>query len=124
MNVLVTGSEGLIGREVCRSLAARGHNVRRFDISRSSLEDVRRSDQLSVAVNNVDGVVHLAAVSRVVWGERNPDLCVATNVVALKELLDACLNQRRRPWVVFASSREVYGSSDRLPVHEDARLQP
>jgi nucleoside-diphosphate-sugar epimerase len=79
---------------------------------------------LSAAIDDVDGVVHLAAISRVVWGERNPDLCFATNVVALKDLLNACLNQRRRPWVVFASSREVYGSSDRLPVREDARLQP
>ena len=29
-----------------------------------------------------------------------------------------------RPWVIFVSSREVYGNADRLPVAEDAPLRP
>ncbi|MCA9690986.1 MAG: NAD-dependent epimerase/dehydratase family protein, partial [Myxococcales bacterium] len=71
-----------------------------------------------------DGIVHLAAVSRVVWGERDPANCRATNVGGTYNVIDAALSSPRRPWIVFASSREVYGEPAALPVREDAPLCP
>lgn len=124
MTILVTGSEGLIGRRLCSLLAARGVEVRRFDIARSKAEDVRNEENLANAVKGIDGVVQLAAVSRVVWGERNPELCISTNVDAFRSLLRLCLDRPRRPWLIFVSSREVYGNADHLPVKEDAPLRP
>jgi nucleoside-diphosphate-sugar epimerase len=35
-----------------------------------------------------------------------------------------CAEGGHRPWFIFASSREVYGSADRLPVREDDPLRP
>lgn len=124
MIILVTGSEGLIGRRLCNLLTATGVEVRHFDIVRSQAEDVRNEDSLASAVRGVDGIVHLAAVSRVVWGERDPDLCVATNVDAFRSLLRLCFDRPRHPWLIFVSSREVYGNADRLPVNEDVPLRP
>src|SRR5690606_18739564 len=65
-----------------------------------------------------------AAVSRVIWGERDPALCRATNEGGTRNVLHAALASPRRPWIVFASSREVYGEPDALPVGEDAPLRP
>lgn len=124
MVVLVTGSEGLIGRRVCGLLAESGIEARHFDIARSKDEDIRSRDALARATQGVEGIVHLAAVSRVVWGQRDPDLCQATNVEGLRSLLSCCLDKPSRPWVVFVSSREVYGNPDQLPVGEDAPLHP
>lgn len=121
--ILVTGSEGLIGRQVCSILAAAGIDYRPFDIRRSPAEDVRTTRDIASALNGARGVIHLAAVSRVIWGERDPELCEAVNVRALQNLLHACV-EGSRPWFIFASSREVYGQASILPVNEDAPKQP
>jgi UDP-glucose 4-epimerase len=69
-------------------------------------------------------VIHLAAVSRVVWGQRDPESCWDTNVHGTRNILEAAWLAAPRPWVVFSSSREVYGRPDHLPVREDAPLRP
>jgi nucleoside-diphosphate-sugar epimerase len=121
--ILVTGAEGLIGRRLCTRLRAEGLEVRAFDLKRSLDEDTRNRASVAAALKDVEGVIHLAAVSRVVWAERDPALCQATNVEALKALVELSL-AGARPWMVFASSREVYGHPGRLPVAEDHPLQP
>ena len=121
--ILVTGAEGLIGRHFCARLGAAGVEHRPFDVKRSPAEDIRNLSAVAEALRGVRGVVHLAAVSRVAWGEREPALCKATNVDALAGLLRMCVGGER-PWFVFASSREVYGAVDRLPVREDDPLRP
>jgi nucleoside-diphosphate-sugar epimerase len=122
--ILVTGAEGLIGRRVSARLEACGVEIRRFDLQRSSAEDICDEKALCHALKDVEGVVHLAAVSRVVWGQRNPTLCRATNVTALERMVKLCLGKRARPWIIFASSREVYGQTSHLPVREDEVMRP
>ncbi|HEX8109596.1 MAG TPA: NAD-dependent epimerase/dehydratase family protein [Kofleriaceae bacterium] len=73
---------------------------------------------------HADGVLHLAAVSRVLWGEREPERCWSTNVGGLGNILALAATAPARPWIIFASSREVYGQPDRLPVTEDWPVRP
>jgi nucleoside-diphosphate-sugar epimerase len=42
----------------------------------------------------------------------------------LRNIIDAIYSLKRPPWLIFASSREVYGQPDTLPVTEDAQLRP
>jgi nucleoside-diphosphate-sugar epimerase len=79
---------------------------------------------MSAALDGCVGVVHLAAVSRVIDGERDPDRCRTTNIGALASLLQLLHRRSDPPWLVFASSREVYGEPALLPVSEDAPLAP
>ena len=72
----------------------------------------------------MQGIVHLAAVSRVIWGERDPEYCWSVNVQAMRSLLHLCMNLPARPWLIFASSREVYGNATTIPVSEDAEFKP
>lgn len=129
--IAITGSEGLIGRHLCSALRQRGVEVLRIDRvlphgsrGRADLEADNVSAILQLLLDGCDGVVHLAAVSRVVWGQRDPALCLRTNVEGTRAVVRAALRCRVRPWVLLASSREVYGDSARLPVCEDAPLQP
>ena len=121
--LLVTGAAGLIGRHFCARLTEAGVDYRPFDLRLHPLQDVRSQLSLVEALRDVEGVVHLAAVSRVIWGERDPNACFATNVHALANFLTLCTTYVR-PWFIFASSREVYGAPLRLPVCEDAPLLP
>lgn len=119
---MITGSSGLVGRALGRALEAQGHRVDGLDLVLGT--DVRDAATVDAAVAGVDGVVHLAAVSRVLWGERDPEGCVATNVGGTERVLSAALRSPRRPFVLLASSREVYGHPASLPVSEDAPVRP
>ena len=124
--ILITGSSGLVGSAVARALEQRGVEIVRFDLRATggARGDVRDRDRLAKAVSDVTGVIHLAAVSRVIWGERDPDGCWATNVGGTRNVLEMSMTNKAQPWVVFASSREVYGQPDVLPANEDAPLRP
>lgn len=124
VRILITGSSGLIGSAMARVLSQYGHHIRPFDIRRRRFEDVRNTKALREACHDVDGILHFAAVSRVVWAQRDPALCTAVNEGGLGNLCDALRSAGRVPWLIFASSREVYGQQSVLPVHESAELRP
>ena len=125
--ILITGSHGLVGTAMKSLLTNAGHNVRSLDLrapqgdGRGDVLDLRA---VETAATECDGILHFAAVSRVIWGERDPAHCRATNEGGTRNVLRAALASPRHPWIVFASSREVYGEPDALPVREDAPLCP
>ncbi|MEO1191590.1 MAG: NAD(P)-dependent oxidoreductase [Pseudomonadota bacterium] len=122
--ILVLGSSGLIGRHLVKALRRDGQEVVEFDFRRDPGEDIRNGDRLAKALRGVRGVVHLAAVSRVPWGEKHPDLTWDINVEAFRSLMDRISLLSERPWLLFGSSREVYGEIANPPVAEDADLDP
>jgi nucleoside-diphosphate-sugar epimerase len=125
---LVTGAVGLIGSKFVSRLSSSGHEVVKFDIVASACGtpmDIRNGTLLAEAMSGCTGVVHLAAVSRVVWGEQDPSLCQAVNVEGTRNVLETASDMgSRSPWVLVASSREVYGNARDLPVNEAAPLRP
>ena len=121
--ILVTGSAGLIGRHLVVRLRETNPGVRELDLRADPAQDICDPRALDKALEGVTGVVHLAAVSRVAWAEQDPALCLRTNVTAVDRLFRACSADPAR-WVIFASSREVYGSGRIFPVAEDAPLRP
>jgi UDP-glucose 4-epimerase len=125
--ILITGSEGLIGRALASALERTGVAVAGLDLRATrpgAVGDVRSADDVRRTLRDCSGVVHLAAVSRVLWGERDPAHCESVNVGGLRCVIDAALTGARPPWLLFASSREVYGLQSSFPVGEDAPLRP
>ncbi len=126
--VFITGSAGFIGSRLGEMLAAEGVIVRGYDIKNDAQDDVRDGERLARAIKEFapDGVVHLAAMSRVEEGFLRPRECVATNMGGITNALDAvrALPERARPWFVFSSSREVFGEAKRLPVTEKSPRTP
>ena len=124
--ILITGSEGLVGGTLRTALEARRTEVVGLDLLGTGHEhgDVRDLQRVRKALDGCDGVVHLAAVSRVLWGERDPEGCWSTNVEGLRNVLRALDERKRQPWLLFASSREVYGQPRRLPATEATSLRP
>lgn len=123
--ILVTGSEGLIGRALRQRLRALGHTVRGFDRRARGTEhgDLLDARALDAAVAGARGVVHLAAMSRVLEGEANPDLCDATNHGATRRIAERAPDTGAR-WMLFGSSREVYGDLRSGLIAEDTPARP
>jgi UDP-glucose 4-epimerase len=72
----------------------------------------------------VDGVIHLAAVSRCAPAEADPSTAAAVNVGGTRNLLEALQATNPTAWLIFASSRDVYGEPDSLPIPEDHPTRP
>lgn len=124
MRILVTGSKGLIGSSLIRKLEMLGLEVVEYDICIDAAQTLLDPLFLSQKLQGCQGVIHLAAVSRVIFGERHPELCWKTNVEGTQNVLEGALKASSRPWVIYASSREVYGQQPKLPVAESAPLDP
>lgn len=132
--VLITGGNGFIGSHLSEPLEELGDSVTLFDLRFTSNTqtlncakvrgDVRDFGSLRKAVEGKDAVFHLAAVSRVAWGQEDPYSCWTTNLMGTVNVLEACRRARSRPTLFYASSREVYGEPDRLPVVESAPKNP
>ena len=124
--ILVTGFHGLIGNELTTALTKSGYPVRGLDLRAcgDSRGDIRNRADVDRALCGCAGVIHLAAISRVIDGERDPAICWGTNVDGTRNVLDAALSQSTPPWVIYASSREVYGQPSSMPVKDDAPRTP
>lgn len=127
MKILITGSSGFIGSALTHLLEEKGIEIVKFDIKENPLDDVREISVLQPKIKGVDGVIHLAAVSRVKIAHENPLECVSTNIGGIINVLESVreiLSKNRSPWVIFGSSREVYGESSNLPVVESSFRNP
>jgi len=135
MKILITGGAGFIGSSLGLKLLERGEDIYFLDIKdkpnyipseRYLKIDVRDKEKIRELLKskNFDGVIHLAAVSRVIWGEENPEECVDINVNGTENLLSALAEVSPKTWVIFGSSREVYGEPEKLPVKESDEKKP
>ena len=121
MKILITGSSGFIGSALKRLLGEKGIEIITYDIKENPMDDVRNFSSLQAKLISVDGVVHLAAVSRVKIAHENPLECINTNIGGTINVLESVrefISENGRPWVIFGSSREVYGEPVKLPVVE------
>jgi len=98
--ILITGSEGLIGKPLGEALKAQGFKVRGIDIvapeGSDDFGDILDYPALADAAKDCDGIVHLAAISRVVWGQERPELCWNTNVIGTTNVVQAARQGAKR----------------------------
>lgn len=122
--ILITGSEGLIGRSLQTLLHSQGFACRRFDIRISPTQNILDPEALRFDAQGCRGIIHLAGTSRVLFGQQDPLLCLQQNIDGTHNVIQVALESLHKPWLIYASSREVYGQQDSLPVEEDAPLKP
>ena len=79
---------------------------------------------MNTAASHVDGVIHLAAISRCAPAEADPALAESVNVEGTRTVVEATRSGSRRRWIIFASSREVYGEPVHVPVTEGEPVNP
>ena len=138
MRALVTGGAGFIGSHLAEALLAAGPEVIVLDDLSTgraeNLQAVEGHPRLEVAVGSVtdetlvrklvrgtDVVYHLAAAVGVKLILERPVATIETNIVGTEMVLRAACEER--PRVVIASTSEVYGKNDRVPLsEEDDRL--
>jgi GDP-4-dehydro-6-deoxy-D-mannose reductase len=124
VRVLVTGSEGFVGRWLVEHLRDQGDEVRGLDTE----VDVTDPAALKEAVIGTapDSICHLAARTSVADSWSSTRATYEVNTIGTANLLDAAASCRRLPRVLVVSSSEVYGRvlPEELPLAEDRPLAP
>lgn len=143
--ILVTGGTGYIGSHTTVELTEDGFEVIIIDnLYNSEAEVADRICQITgikpeLAVfdicdkeklngflqkqENIDGIIHFAAYKAVGESVNKPLEYYRNNLLSLINLLEA-MKIHGIPHLVFSSSCTVYGQPEKLPVTEDAPIQP
>jgi UDP-glucose 4-epimerase len=138
-HILVTGGLGFIGSHVCRELLHRGNRLTIIDhaptlnqalwghaIDSGNMQWIQASlldiPDLDTLLNDVDGVIHLAAQTSPAFSVEQPLHSLQQNVASFLLVLEALRNQQVHQGnvipLVFASSAAVYGDQNGNPCTE------
>jgi len=138
--VLVTGGAGFIGSNTCENLVHEGYQVVCLDNfltgRKENIQDLMNSDMFTliegdirnmedcrIAVQDVDYVLHLAALGSVPRSIADP---ITTNDININGFLNMIVATRDEgiKRFVYAASSSTYGDSENLPKVEDIIGKP
>lgn len=122
MNILVTGNKGYIGSVLTQMLIKKGYSIRGFDTD--YYEGIEKNkanaeiNQISKDIRNIskddlqniNSIIHLAALSNDPLGEFNPKLTHDINLEATMELAKLA-KQAGIERFIYSSSQSMYGIS-------------
>jgi NAD dependent epimerase/dehydratase len=141
-SVLVTGAGGFIGSHLTEKLAAMGANVTAFvkynsrndcgllemlpkdnlDQVKIIFGDLKDSDAVRLAMNDVDVVFHLGSLIAIPYSYIHPRETIETNILGTLNVLSAA-KECNVEKIIHTSTSEVYGTAKYVPIDENHLLQ-
>jgi UDP-glucose 4-epimerase len=141
-SVIITGGLGFIGSSLARALVAQGARITLVDSlipqyggNLYNIHDIR--DQVAVNVCDVrdpfamayllqgkDYLFNLAGQTSHLDSMSDPQTDLDINATAQLAILEACRKSNPGIKIVFASTRQLYGKPDYLPVDEKHPIRP
>ena len=143
--ILVTGSSGFIGMQLCKNLLDDGYNVCGIDNMNDYYDVSLKQERLNIlsdygnfTFNKVDisdlqgvervfknfkpeKVVNLAAQAGVRYSLENPHAYIQSNVVGFTNIIEAC-RYHKVSGLIYASSSSVYGGNKKIPFSVNDRV--
>ena len=137
-SILITGGTGSFGRAWVRHILKKYKKIRRLVIfSRDELKqfemekefsvkkypcmryfigDVRDSERLTVALRDIDYVIHAAALKQVPTAEYNPIETIKTNIIGAQNLIEASLKNKDQKLIALSTDKasspiNLYGAT-------------
>ena len=140
--VMITGGLGFIGSNLAHRLVQLGADVllvdslipdyggNLFNIAgiedqvTVNVADVRQASTMNYLVQGRDVIFNLAGQVSHIDSMRDPHTDLEINCRSQLTLLEACRHHNPRAKVIFASTRQIYGKPDELPVTERHLVRP
>jgi UDP-glucose 4-epimerase len=140
--VMITGGLGFIGSNLAHALAGLGadvllvdslipdyggnlHNIAGIeDRVRVNVADVRQASTMNYLVQGRDVIFNLAGQVSHIDSMRDPHTDLDINCRSQLTLLEACRHHNPGTKVVYASTRQIYGRPESLPVTERHLVRP
>lgn len=125
MKALVTGGGGFLGSAIVKALLERGDSVRTIQrgdypfLKALGIEtiqgDLTRAEDINAAASGCDIIFHVAAKAGI-WGDY--DEYYQSNVIATKNVLDACRINNINDLVYTSSPSVVFDGKDEDGINE------
>ena len=140
--ILITGGLGFIGSNLARSLAVQGANVTLVDSlipqyggNTFNIDDIQNKVVVNVCdvrdtfamahlIQGKDYLFNLAGQTSHLDSMTDPHTDLDINAAAQLSILEVCRNENPDIKIVFASTRQLYGRPDYLPVDEKHPIRP
>ncbi|MBF7042855.1 UDP-N-acetylglucosamine 4,6-dehydratase (inverting) [Campylobacter volucris] len=133
-SILITGGTGSFGKTYTKTLLKKykpkkiiiysRDELKQFEMAREYSDscmryfigDVRDKERLSVAMKDVDFVIHAAAMKHVPIAEYNPMECIKTNINGAQNVIDACLENNVEKCIALSTDKacnpiNLYGAT-------------
>jgi UDP-N-acetylglucosamine 4,6-dehydratase len=133
-NILITGGTGSFGKKFTKMILERYKPNKIIIFSRDELKqyemsqdynnkcmryfigDVRDASRLKKAMNDVDYVIHAAALKHVPIAEYNPMECIKTNIDGAQNVIDAAIDNRVKKIIALSTDKaanpvNLYGAT-------------
>jgi len=141
-NIIITGGLGFIGSSLARALVAQGANVTLVDSLipqyggnifnvndikdkiNINVCDVRDPYAMTYLLQDKDYLFNLAGQTSHMDSMSDPKTDLDINAAAQLSILEACRKANANIKIVFASTRQLYGKPDYLPVDEKHPVRP
>ena len=140
--VLITGGLGFIGSNLARKLVELGAEVTLVDSLipqyggnlfnvddfkekvTINISDIRDKFAIAYLVKGKDYLFNLAGQTSHIDSMASPQTDLDINASAQISILEACRNTNPEIKLIFASTRQLYGKPDYLPVDENHPIRP
>ena len=140
--VLITGGLGFIGSNLARAFVAQGAEVTLVDSlipqyggNHFNVQDIRDKVKVNICdvrdpfamphlIQGKDFLFNLAGQTSHMDSMSDPQTDLDINAAAQLSILEACRKVNPRIKIVFASTRQLYGKPDYLPVDEKHPIRP
>ncbi|MCV3410610.1 UDP-N-acetylglucosamine 4,6-dehydratase (inverting) [Campylobacter lari] len=133
-SILITGGTGSFGKTYTKTLLQKykpkkiiiysRDELKQFEMAREFnddcmryfIGDVRDKERLSIAMKDVDFVIHAAAMKHVPIAEYNPMECIKTNIHGAQNVIDACLENNVEKCIALSTDKacnpiNLYGAT-------------
>jgi len=142
MKILVTGSCGFIGTNLCLTLLKNEKNIvygidnftdnYNVNFKRENYEELKKYNNFKLFEENVlntdkiklvkpEIIIHLASIPGVRKSLQEPLYYIENNITTFVYLLEECKKYNIKK-VVYASSSSVYGSNNKVPFNENDEI--
>ena len=137
-SILITGGTGSFGKSFIKRILKENQDIGRLVIfSRDELKqsemqevyppnkypnirffigDIRDLDRLKRAFNNIDYVIHAAALKQVPTAEYNPTEFIKTNIIGSQNIIEAAIDQKVKKVIALSTDKaaspiNLYGAT-------------
>lgn len=115
MKVIVTGSKGMLGKDLVPVLENAGHEVRGTDVDELDLRDFEATRDL-LETETPETIIHCAAMTNVDGCEDDPDSAFSINALATRNVSISATELGAK--VIYISTDFVFDGSKSSPYHE------
>ncbi len=137
-SILITGGTGSFGKSFVKKILKENHDIERlvifsrdelkqsemqeiypqkkYPIIRFFIGDIRDLDRLKRAFNNIDYVIHAAALKQVPTAEYNPTEFIKTNIIGSQNIIEAAIDQKVKKVIALSTDKaaspiNLYGAT-------------